>query len=114
MTEKCNKYEAIFTFGNKEMLKSHLETCPECQKEQEQMDKVSELLKEVRPYYSQKRKSFAKLKMSCAVFAILFSGTVLGVVNLNSNVSDILKYGTTLSADDFGFPVDSYGLLMVE
>lgn len=114
MTEKCNKYEAIFTFGNEEMLKSHLETCPECQKEQEQMDKVSELLKEVRPYYSQKRKSFVKLKMACAVFAILFSGTVLGVVNLNSNVSDILKYGTTLSADDFGFPVDSYGLLMVE
>ena len=60
------------------------------------------------------QESFAKLKMVCAVFAILFSGTVLGVVNLNSNVSDILKYGTTLSADDFGFPVDSYGLLMVE
>ena len=105
MTEKCNKYEAIFTFGNEEMMKSHLQNCPECQKEQEQMDKVSDLLKEVRPYYVQKRKSYAKL---------LFSGTVLGVVNLNSDVSDILRYGTTLSADDLGFPVDSYGLLMVE
>ena len=53
MTEKCNKYEAIFTFGNEEMMKSHLQNCPECQKEQEQMDKVSDLLKEVRPYYVQ-------------------------------------------------------------
>ena len=114
MTEKCNKYEAIFTFGNEEMMKSHLQNCPECQKEQEQMDKVSDLLKEVKPFYVRKRKSHAKLKMACAVFAILLSGAVLGVVNLNPEISDVLKYGTSLSADDFGFPVDSYGLLMVE
>lgn len=114
MTEKCNKYEAIFTFGDEEMMKSHLKSCPDCQKEQEEMDKVSSLLAEVKPYYVQKRKNFAKLKMACAVFTILFSGTVLGVVNLNTDVSDILKYGTTLSAEDLGFPVDSYGLLMVE
>ncbi len=114
MMEKCNKYEAIYTFGNEEMMKLHLQNCPECQKEQEQMDKVSELLKEVKPYYVQKKRSYARLRMACAVFAILFSGTVLGVVNFNSDVSDIIKYGTTLSADDFGFPVDSYGLLMVE
>ncbi len=114
MTDKCKKYEAIFTFGNEEMLKKHVAECEDCRREQEQMDKVSNLLKEVKPYYTQKRKSAAKLKMACAVFAILFSGTVLGVVNLNSNISDIIKYGTTLSADDFGFPVDSYGLLMVE
>ena len=114
MTEKCNKYEAIFTFGNEEMMKNHLQNCSECQKEQEQMDKVSMLLKEVKPYYVQKKKRYAKLKMACAVFALLFSGTVLGVVNLNTDLSDMIKYGTTLSADDLGFPVDSYGLLMVE
>ena len=108
MTDKCTKYEAIFTFGSKETLENHLASCEDCRKEQEKMDRVSDLLKEVRPYYVEKR------KMACAVFAILFSGTVLGVVNLNSDVSDIIKYGTTLSADDFGFPVDSYGLLMVE
>lgn len=114
MKDKCKKYEAIFTFGNDEMLKKHLSECEDCRKEQEQMDKVSALLKEVKPYYKKRRQGVAKLKMACAVFAILFSGTILGVVNLNSNVSDIIKYGTTLSADDFGFPVDSYGLLMVE
>ena len=114
MTEKCNKYEAIFTFGNEETLKEHVNSCEDCKKEQELMDSVSGLLREVKPYYAEKRKNQAKLKMACAVFAILFSGTILGVVNLNTDVSDILKYGTTLSADDFGFPVDSYGLLMVE
>lgn len=114
MTDKCKKYEAIFTFGNEEMLKKHIAECEDCRKEQEQMDNVSSLLQEVKPFYIKKRQGVAKLKMACAVFAILFSGTVLGVVNLNSNVSDIIKYGTTLSAEDFGFPVDSYGLLMVE
>lgn len=114
MTNKCNKYEAIFTFGNEEMLKTHLNNCPECQKEQAQMDKISNLLSEVKPYYQQKRKKFVKLKMACALLTIVFSGAILGVVNLNSDVADVLKYGTTLSAEDFGFPVDSYGLLMVE
>ena len=114
MTNKCNKNEGIFTFGNEEMLKEHINSCEDCKREQELMDKVSDLLKEVKPFYVRKRKSHAKLKMACAVFAILLSGAVLGVVNLNPEISDVLKYGTSLSADDFGFPVDSYGLLMVE
>ena len=114
MVKKCIKYEALFTFGNDENLKKHVETCQDCAQEQLLMDKVSDLLDEVKPYYRNQRKKAARLKMACAVFAILFSGTALGVVNLNSDVSDIIKYGTTLSADDYGFPVDSYGLLMVE
>ncbi len=114
MKEKCTKYEALFTFGSDETLKEHLLTCEDCQKEQEVMDKVSGLLREVRPYYKAKRKNAAKLKAACAVFAILLSGTTLGVVNLNTDISDTIKYGTTLSAEDYGFPVDSYGFLMVE
>ena len=114
MTDKCTKYEALFTFGNDETLKYHLETCEDCKREQEIMNKVSDMLKEVRPYYKNQHKKITKLKMACAVFVILFSSTALGVVNLNPDVSDIIKYGTTLSAEDYGFPVDSYGLLMVE
>ncbi len=114
MTDKCTKYEALFTFGNDETLKRHLETCEDCQKEQELMDKVSDLLKEVKPYYKVQRSKVAKLKMACAIFAILLSGTALGIVNFNTDISDTIKYGTTLSAEDYGFPVDSYGLLMVE
>ena len=52
--------------------------------------------------------------MACAVFGILLGGTALGIVNFNTDVQDIIKYGTTLSAEDYGFPVDSYGFLMVE
>ena len=45
---------------------------------------------------------------------MFLSGTVLGVINFNTDISDTIKYGTTLSAQDLGLPVDSYGLLMVE
>ena len=114
MKEKCTKYEALFTFGNDETLKEHVNSCKDCQKEQEVMDKVSELLKEVRPYYKSKRHNVVKLKAACAVFAILLSGTTLGVINLNTDISETIKYGTTLSAEDYGFPVDSNGFLMVE
>jgi hypothetical protein len=111
---KCTKYEALYTFGNEETLKAHLETCEECKKEQEQLDKVSDLLKEVKPYYIAKRKNIAKLKAACALFVMLFSGATLGVINFNTDISDTIKYGNTLSAEDLGFPVDSYGLIMVE
>jgi len=114
MKDKCNKYEALFTFSNEEELKKHLETCEDCQKEQEIMDKVSGLLQEVKPLLIEKRKSAAKLKIACAAFAILLSGTMLGVINFNQDISDTLRYGQTLSVEDYGFPVDSYGLIMVD
>lgn len=114
MKDKCTKYEALFTFGSDETLKRHVETCEDCKKEQEVMDKVSDLLKEVRPYYKAKRKSAAKLKAACAISVLLFSSVTLGVINFNTDISDVIKYGTTLSADDLGLPVDSYGFLMVE
>lgn len=112
--KKCTKYEALFTFGNDETLKSHLEVCEDCRKEQEKLDRVSELLKEVKPYYISKRQSTAKLKIACAAFVVLFCTTTLGLINFNTDISDIIKYGNTLSAEDLGFPVDAYGLLMVE
>lgn len=114
MNNKCGKYEALFTFGNEETLKKHIETCEDCRKEQETMDKVSDLLKEVKPYYISKRKNTAKLKMACAVMAIIFGSVTMGVINFSTDISDIIKYGNTLSAEDLGLPVDSYGLLMVE
>lgn len=114
MNEKCNKYEGLFVFSDEETLKQHIKTCDDCRKEQEIMDKVSNLIKEVKPYYVSKRKKTAKLKIACAMLTILLSATAMGVVNFNTNVSDIIKYGNTLSADDLGLPVDAYGLLMVE
>ncbi len=114
MKEKCSKYEALFTFRSEEELNQHIQECEDCKREHEKMLKVSELIKEVRPYYKEKRKNFAKVKIACALFMLMVSGTTLGVINLNTDVSDTLKYGTTLSAEDYGFPVDSYGLITVE
>ncbi len=44
----------------------------------------------------------------------MISGTTLGLINFNPDISDTLKYGTTLSAEDLGLPVDSYGLIYIE
>ncbi len=114
MKEKCTKYEALFTFRSEEELLKHVEECEDCKLEHEKMQKVSDLLKEVKPYYREKRKNFAKVKIACALCMLMLSGTTLGVINLNTDVSDTLKYGTTLSAEDLGLPVDSYGLITVE
>lgn len=114
MNKKCTKYEGLFIFADEKTFEKHVNECPDCQVEDEKMQKISKLLQEVKPVYVQKRKRTAQIKIACAVCAMLLSGTVLGIVNFNTDVSDIIKYGTTLSADDLGFPVDSYGLLMVE
>lgn len=114
MKEKCNKYESLFTFANEETFEEHVCQCEDCKKEHEKMQKVSALLKEVRPYYREKIKNKAKVKIACAVFAICLSSVTLGVINLNTDISDTIKYGSTLTAEDLGLPVDSYGLIMVE
>ena len=114
MKEKCTKYEALFTFSDEKTLREHVEGCDDCRKEQEIMDKVSELIKEVKPEFLKRRKNTAKLKVACAAFAILLSGVTLGVINLNTDISDTIRYGQVLSIEDYGFPVDSYGLIMVD
>ena len=114
MKEKCTKYEALFTFRSNEELEQHIQECENCKLEHEKMLKVSELLKEVKPYYKEKRKNLAKIKVACALFLLMTSGTTLGLINYNTDISDTIKYGSTLSAEDLGLPVDAYGLLMVE
>ena len=114
MNEKCNKYEGLFIFSDDATLKKHLEECPACQKEHEKMQRVSELLQEVRPHFLAKRKRTLQMKIACAVSFIFLSGTVLGLVNMNPDISDTIKYGSSLEAEDYGFPVDDYGFLLVE
>ncbi len=111
MDEKCSKYESLFTFRSEEELMEHVNSCPECRYEHEQMQKVSELINEVKPYYRKKRKNAARFKAACALFLIAVCTTTLGVINLNTDVADTLKYGQTLTAEDLGLPVDSYGLI---
>ena len=114
MTDKCTKYETLFTFLPQEKFEEHLKNCPDCQKEHEKMQRVSELIQEAKPHFIERRRNFAKIKAVAASFALIFFTTTLGVINFNTDISDTIKYGTTLSAEDLGLPVDSYGLLMVE
>lgn len=114
MDKKCTKYEALFTFADEKTFNEHLQNCKECQDENKKMEAVSELIKEVKPHFLKKKKDSAKLKIACAVFAMCLSATTLGLINFNTDISDTLKYGTTLTPEDLGFPVDAYGFVMVE
>jgi len=114
MKDKCQKFEGLFVFSDEETLKKHIAECPECAEEARKMEKVSELLKEVRPYFVEKRKHFATLKIACAISFILFAGTIIGITGFNQDVNDMIRYGTELEAGDLGLPVDDYGFLLVE
>ena len=114
---KCSKYEELFVSNapEEEILK-HIEECEECRTEYETQNKVSSMLKEVKLYYYSKRKNrIARLRAACAIMFMVFSlASIGGFAITNDDLMDTLKYGDTLSAEDLGFPVDSYGLLMVD
>lgn len=114
MENKCSKYEGLFVFSDEETLKKHLEECEECRLEQEKMDKVSDLISEVKFLYRSKRRTPKLLKAVCGFMIIMFFMGTYSVVSYSDDLSDALMYGNTLSAEDLGFPVDSYGLLMVD
>lgn len=114
MTKKCTQFEALFTFRTEEELLDHIKVCEDCAKEYEKMQKVSALIQEVKPQLRERRRNFAKFKVACAMFMVLFAGTTLGLINLNPEISDTLKYGAELTSEDLGFPVDSYGLISLE
>ena len=117
MDNKCSKYEELFvSSSSQEELEKHVLECEECKAEYESQQKVSSLLDEVKMYYYAKRKKrIARLRAACAIMFMVFSLASLGGFAItNDDLMDTLKYGDTLSAEDLGFPVDSYGLLMVD
>ena len=114
MEDKCSKYEGLFIFGSEETLQNHLNECEDCRAEHEKMQKVSDLISETKFYYKSKLGKRRKLKAVCALLMFMFFTATFGVINDDSDLYDILMYGDTLTAEDLGFPVDSYGLLMVD
>ncbi len=114
MKNNCSEYQKLFIFRSGEELKKHVEMCPDCKKEQEEMDKVSELLKEVKFEVLKRRaKKKAAIKIACAFLTVFLASSGLFLFGYNTN-SDNKFYGEVLSAYDYGFPVDSYGLIAVE
>mgnify|MGYP006988851655 CR=1 FL=1 len=117
MENKCSKYEEIFiSSDNTEELEKHIQDCKECRVEYEKQKKVSSLLEEVKLYYyANRKKRMVRLRATCAIVFVMFSAlSFAGIALTNEDLMDTLKYGDTLSAEDLGFPVDSYGLLMVD
>ena len=114
MDKKCSKYESYFVFSDSETFKTHIEECSDCKAVHEKMQKVSDLIQETKFYYKIKFKRKQKLKAICALAVFMFFSFTFQITHINEDFSDILMYGDTLTAEDLGFPVDSYGLLMVD
>lgn len=119
MTEKkCTKYESLFTFSSEEELKEHLDECEDCRREQEEMDKISELIQEVRPYYFQKRtNSINSFKVACVLFIGLFAGTLLGYFvqfpYVDSSSYTVSSTSSVSNVNEYGMALDNYGLITV-
>jgi hypothetical protein len=115
MIMKNSNYEGLFIFSNEDALQKAIAENSDIKEEHEKMQRVSDLLDEVKFYYhAKKKKSPQKLRAVCAVALLLFSTLTFGFVANDSDLLDTLRYGSTLSAEDLGFPVDSYGFLMVD
>ena len=116
MDNKCSKYEELFFSSNQDEFEKHIKECEICRAEYENQQKVSSLLDEVKLYYfAKRRKQKFKLKVACATMLLLFSLFSFAEITLNNeDLLETLKYGDSLSAEELGFPVDAYGLLMVD
>ncbi len=118
MSDKCEKYESLFTFGTEEELAKHLEICEDCQQEHLKMQKVQNLVKQVKPYY----KNSTKKKINPNITKIAAAFTVLCLAYFSANClmtqNSTYEYDLTYLESDsivfeMGLPTDEYGLLMV-
>ena len=112
--DKCSKLEELFVNGSETELMNHIEVCEDCRSEYEKMNKVTSLIQEVKPHYLKKKQLIRKIQKIAAVFIFAVFTATTAAVYMNEDLSDTLMYGDTLTAEDYGFPVDSYGLLMVD
>ena len=120
MREKCNKFESLYIFRSDAEFKEHIKGCPDCQAEQEKMDKVSELLQEVRPYYIHQSKQVSiRLKVACILFlGLLTCLSVAYFIQLTDlNITENSYYSSesvqNTTTNEYGIPLDSYGLITV-
>lgn len=117
MENKCNKFEELFVSDDTEALIKHIESCPDCKKEYENMQKVSGLIKEVS--FAYKRRKMTKknvLSMAAAFFMVFLAFFAIQLSTPKSFVNETIA---SISEEEFtyeqmGLPVDEYGLIMVD
>ena len=114
MDKKCDKYEALFTFGTDEEFQRHLAECEDCRQEHERMQRVSELIAEAKPCFSKNRDKYRKLKVACVFFMIMLAGVSLETANEQYGIVETIMYGEQLTPEDLGLPTDNYGLIMMD
>jgi hypothetical protein len=117
MIEKCTKFESLFVFGSEEDLKEHLKVCPDCQQEYEQMEDISNIVKEVKPFIKRGiSHNRIALKVAAGLTIIFLSFWVFQTTyftNKSSN-SALAMVKNESPAAQMNLPTDEYGLLVVE
>ena len=117
MKDKCSKYESLFVFRSEEELNEHIRTCEDCRHEHEKMLRVSELIQEAKPYFVYKQKlSYTKMKVACIMCLGLFAGTLIGYFtqfNYYISANNYSSEYSTQTTNEYGMPVDNYGLITV-
>jgi len=118
--EKCGKFEELFIKEDETELLEHIKTCKECAVEYENMQKVSNLVKEVSfTFRKDLRKRHAKTKI-LSIAAVFFTACLtffaIQFTNPNSYLNDTIAYikGYDYTYEQMGLPVDDYGLIMVD
>lgn len=115
MKKNCDKFESLFIFSSEDDFKNHIETCEDCKQKNEEFNKISALIQEAKPFYlEQKRQRKNQLKAVCAMALLFLSGTCLSLFNMGYLDTNNFEIISTMSPEDYGFPVDSYGFIMVD
>lgn len=115
MKKNCDKFESYFIFSNEEEFKNHIENCEDCKLENEKFEKLSSLIQEAKPFYfEQKNKKKNQIKAVCAMALFFLCGTCLSIFNMGYLDLDNFSMVSSLSPEDYDFPVDSYGFIMVD
>lgn len=113
--EKCNKFQQYFIFSNNDDFQKHLEECPDCKAQNDEFERISDLVKEVKFVYKQKRKNKLITKVACVSALMMFTFSFALFNNVGYFTENVYsEYSQDTIIDEMGMPIDSYGLIMVD
>lgn len=118
MNNKCDKYESLFIFGSKEDFSEHLKTCTDCQNEHEQMKKVACVVKEVKPFITNKENNVVNFPLyskivACFIMPLIFS-FAFNLFSPQKANPEIAWAKQSSVVTEMGLPSDEFGLLTIE